>query len=111
MDQIGAYVASKWAVRGMTKTAAIELGRLGIRCNSVHPGYIQTPMLTRDGKRDPEELAQLGRRVPMGRTGSVDEVADVYLFLASDASRYVSGAEIHVDGGLLAGVTTGGSGA
>ena len=106
MDQIGAYVASKWAVRGMTKTAALELGPLGIRCNSVHPGYIETAMLTRDGERDPEELVRLGRRVPIGRVGTPDEVADVYLFLASDAGRYVSGAEIHVDGGLLAGIGT-----
>lgn len=106
MDQIGAYVASKWAVRGMTKTAAVELGPLGIRCNSVHPGYIETAMLTRDGDRDPRELVRLGHRVPIGRVGSADEVAGVYLFLASDAGRYISGAEIHVDGGLLAGVTT-----
>ena len=103
MPAMAAYVASKWAVRGMTKTAAVELGPLGIRCNSVHPGYIDTPMLRGDGRLEQSVADALARAVPAGRLGTPEEVADVCLFLASPASRYCNGAEIVVDGGLIAG--------
>ena len=92
----GAYGASKWGVTGLTSVAAIELGPLGIRVNSVHPGPIDTDMLpTRDESRF--------RDLPLGRVGGAGEVAELVLFLASDASSYVSGAHMTVDGGLAAG--------
>jgi len=95
--RIHAYVASKWAVRGMTKAAALELAPYGVRVNSVHPGLIQTPMSATEfepGKPDP------GRNVPMGRVGQPEEVAELVCFLASDASAYVSGAEVTIDGAV-----------
>jgi 3alpha(or 20beta)-hydroxysteroid dehydrogenase len=91
---LAAYVASKWAVRGMTKAAAAELGRKGIRVNSVHPGGIDTPMIA-----GTDHSAPYYRRLPIPRVGSVDEVARVVLFLASDESSYMTGAELAVDGG------------
>lgn len=93
-----AYCATKWAVRGMTKSAAVELGPSNIRVNSVHPGFIDTPML--DGHGVPR--AQLVAKVPMGRTAEVIEVARMVLFLASDDSSYCSGHEFVVDGAIKA---------
>jgi 3alpha(or 20beta)-hydroxysteroid dehydrogenase len=93
------YVASKWGVRGITKTAAGELGRHGIRVNSVHPGPIETDMLTVLG---PERIDQLTKLVPLGRTAAPEEVARVVLFLLSDEASYVTGAEVVVDGGMIA---------
>jgi 3alpha(or 20beta)-hydroxysteroid dehydrogenase len=104
MAQLGAYVASKWAVRGMTKAAALELGPRGIRVNSVHPGYIETPMLTVGGRMTEETKRALAAQVPLGELGRPEDIAAVCAFLASDDSRYVSGAEIVVDGGLIAGI-------
>ena len=95
-----AYVASKFAVTGMTKVAALELGALNIRVNSVHPGGVRTPML------DIPELAgvdierAIAGRTVLGRIGLPEEVAEVVVFLASDAGSYCSGAEFVVDGGL-----------
>ncbi|MFM0341782.1 SDR family NAD(P)-dependent oxidoreductase [Paraburkholderia fungorum] len=94
---IFAYASSKWAVRGMTKLAASELASLGIRVNSVHPGVIDTPML---GKNTPERLKFYEEMIPMRRLGTPDEVASLVLFLASNASSYITGAEITVDGGI-----------
>ena len=94
-----AYVGSKWAVRGMTKSAAHELGRYGVRVNSVHPGAIATDMLLGRGE-DTVERWTTG--VPLGRPGRAEEVAAVVMFLLSDESSYVNGAEIVVDGGLIA---------
>jgi 3alpha(or 20beta)-hydroxysteroid dehydrogenase len=91
-----AYSASKWAVRGMTGCAAAELGRVGIRVNSVYPGLIDTPMLAGNS---PETNAAYASMVPMGRMADAKEVAEVVTFLASDAASYVNGAEIAVDGG------------
>lgn len=101
---VGAYVASKWAVRGLSKTAALELGEHGIRVNSLHPGGIDTPM-TRQPGRDPNDSA-FARGLPLKRFGLVDEVANVATFLASDEASYVTGAEWSVDGGATAGDRT-----
>ena len=95
-----AYVASKWAVRGMTKSAASQLGQYGVRVNSVHPGAIETDMLFDLGD---ETVDRLVSAVPMGRSAKPEEVGNVVLFLLSDESSYVSGAEIVVDGALIAG--------
>ena len=95
-----AYGTSKWAVRGMTKTAAVELGRRGVRVNSIHPGMIETDMLQQvPGYDDTERMT---RRVPLGRVAEAREVANLALYLASDESSYSSGAEFVVDGGLNA---------
>jgi 3alpha(or 20beta)-hydroxysteroid dehydrogenase len=96
-----AYTGSKFAVRGMTKAAAIELADKGIRVNSVHPGGIDTPMV-RHFVPDEKSLQWVGNQVPMRRTGKPEEVSEVVLFLASDQASYVTGAEIAVDGGATA---------
>jgi 3alpha(or 20beta)-hydroxysteroid dehydrogenase len=93
------YVASKFAVRGMTKATAMEFGKNNIRVNSVHPGFIQTPMMieaTDEGGG--EALAQ----IPLGRIADPREVSNLVLFLASDESSYITGAEHLVDAGMLA---------
>jgi 3alpha(or 20beta)-hydroxysteroid dehydrogenase len=97
-----AYTASKFAVRGMTKTAAIELGRYGIRVNSVHPGGIDTPM-GNPGMGDGIDEWFKQQRLPMSRIGKPEEVASLMLFLASDESSYSTGSEFSIDGGMLAG--------
>jgi 3alpha(or 20beta)-hydroxysteroid dehydrogenase len=96
-----AYTGSKFAVRGMTKAAAIELADAGIRVNSVHPGGIDTPMV-RHFIPDDKDMAWMGRQVPMKRPGSPEEVAQAVAFLASDAASYITGAELAVDGGATA---------
>jgi 3alpha(or 20beta)-hydroxysteroid dehydrogenase len=93
-----AYGASKWAVRGMTKSAAVELARRGIRVNSIHPGLIETDMLD----QIQADRARMVSRVPLGRSAKASEVATVALFLASDDSSYCTGSEFLVDGGLNA---------
>ncbi len=95
-----AYGTSKWAVRGMTKTAATEMARRGVRVNSIHPGLIDTDMMHQlPGSEDESRLA---RRVPLGRVAEASEVANLALFLASDESSYCTGSEFIVDGGLNA---------
>jgi NAD(P)-dependent dehydrogenase (short-subunit alcohol dehydrogenase family) len=95
------YNASKGAVRTMTKSTAVQFGKDGIRCNSVHPG-IMPPMRTSGATADPEVRAKMLRAVPLGRAGEVDEVANAILFLASDEASYITGTELFVDGGYLA---------
>ena len=95
------YNASKGAVRLITKAAAAQHGREGIRVNSVHPG-LMPPMRTSGRTADPVERAKTLKGVPLGRAGEVDEVANAILFLASDESSYVTGAELVVDGGWTA---------
>jgi 3alpha(or 20beta)-hydroxysteroid dehydrogenase len=97
-----AYGGTKWAVRGMTKTAAIELAGVGIRVNSIHPGLIDTQMLqtVRDWGVEAEDLLA---GVPQGRFGRAEEVAKLALFLASDDSSHCTGGEFTVDGGMTAG--------
>jgi 3alpha(or 20beta)-hydroxysteroid dehydrogenase len=90
------YTASKFGVRGLTKSAALDLGRYGIRVNSVHPGVIRTPMM--EGREPPRD------HVALGRMGEPHEVADVVLHLASDESSFTTGMEFVVDGGESAGV-------
>ncbi len=94
---IFSYVASKWAVRGMTKAAAIELAGFGIRVNSVHPGTTRSPMTA-----GLDEVAQ-GKIVPLGRIGEAEEVAALITYLASDEASYTTGTEHDIDGGVLAG--------
>ena len=90
------YVASKFGVRGLTKSLAVELGPDGIRVNSVHPGFVQTPMTAR---LDPTAVP-----IPLGRPALPDDVAGTVVFLASDDSAYTTGTEHVVDGGMIAGV-------
>jgi 3alpha(or 20beta)-hydroxysteroid dehydrogenase len=94
------YSASKWAVRGMTKVAARELGRYGIRVNSIHPGLIQTDMTAGFAEvHDDERRRRTERSTPLQRLGVPEDVARVVLFLASDAAGYCTGQEFVVDGG------------
>ncbi|MGE7778856.1 SDR family NAD(P)-dependent oxidoreductase [Peribacillus sp. NPDC097264] len=99
-----AYDASKFAVRGMTKSIALELAHKGVRVNSVHPGIIFTPMtLTNDEKPHVvESIGKLLTHVPMQRGATPDEVTKLVLFLASDDSSYSTGSEFVIDGGLTA---------
>ena len=90
------YVASKWGVRGLTKSAALELAPQKIRVNSIHPGFIRTPMT----KHLPDDMVM----APLGRPGTPEEVATFVLFLASDESSFATGAEFVMDGGLVADV-------
>jgi 3alpha(or 20beta)-hydroxysteroid dehydrogenase len=96
------YTSSKFALRGMTKVAALELGRDGIRVNSVHPGGVETPMTRPLGDAtDPD--ADREYTTPIARIGRPDEIAQMVLFLASDKSSYCTGSEFVVDGGDNAG--------
>jgi len=95
------YNASKGAVRIMTKTAAVQFAKDGIRVNSVHPGFLP-PMRTSKTSADPEWRAKMLKAVPMKREGRVEEVAHAVLFLASDEASYITGTELVVDGGYLA---------
>ena len=91
-----AYTATKWAVRGMTKAAALELASKNIRVNSVHPGPIDTNMLD---VRSREENLRRVQQVPMKRLGTKEEIAGLVLFLLSDESLYMTGSEVAMDGG------------
>lgn len=92
----GAYVASKHAVWGLTRTAAVEYAHLGIRVNMVSPGYIETAI----SPRTSEQVADLARLHPLGRLGRASEVAEIVCFLASDAASFVTGSNYGVDGGF-----------
>ncbi len=94
------YAASKWAVRGMTRSAAGELAAFGVRVNSIHPGIIETPMLAEFSNWG--IMPQVMERIPMGRSAEAIEVARLALFLASDDSAYCTGAEFTIDGGMKA---------
>ncbi len=95
-----AYAASKFAVRGLTKQVAIEYGAHNIRANSVHPGYIRTPMMT--AALNAEQIEIASGSVPIKRVGEVDDVASLVVFLASDEAGFITGTEHIIDGGLTA---------
>ncbi|WP_411152461.1 SDR family NAD(P)-dependent oxidoreductase [Streptomyces sp. A30] len=94
--QLPAYTASKWALRGLSRSAGHELGPKKIRVNTVFPGFIDTPMVAFLGQ--PMRDASV-RNVPLGRLGTVDDVSPLVVFLVSPESSWISGAEISVDGG------------
>jgi 3alpha(or 20beta)-hydroxysteroid dehydrogenase len=97
------YSASKFAIRGMTKTAALELGRFGIRVNSIHPGGVNT-IMGNPTSVDEDIINEFGfGKVALARIGKPEEIANMALFLASDEASYCTGAEFVVDGGWLAG--------
>ncbi|GAA2571733.1 SDR family NAD(P)-dependent oxidoreductase [Mycolicibacterium diernhoferi] len=99
-----AYVASKGAVTLMTKSTAITYGREGIRVNSIHPGYIATPMLEEELAGLPEGSEEkILESIPLGRFSRADEISGAVAFLASDDASYITGAELLIDGGHLAG--------
>ncbi len=102
LPMLAAYSSSKWGLRGLSRTAALDLGRQGIRVNTVHPGGIDTPMTRAEGVPD-DEMGMFYERLPIKRIGTVDDVAAMVVFLASDEAGYVTGAEFVVDGGHLAG--------
>jgi NAD(P)-dependent dehydrogenase (short-subunit alcohol dehydrogenase family) len=101
LHQEPAYAASKGAIRIFTKVTASQHARDKIRCNSVHPGPVDTDMI-HEAMPDPKVLERRLQRVPLGRLGTVAEIVNVVLFLASDDSSYMSGSEIVIDGGALA---------
>jgi 3alpha(or 20beta)-hydroxysteroid dehydrogenase len=94
-----AYTASKWALRGLSRVASMELGPLGIRVNSIHPGYVETPMTASASPAFREASLAVA---PLGRLGTPEDVAPLVGFLLSDESSYLSGAEIAIDGGQSA---------
>jgi 3alpha(or 20beta)-hydroxysteroid dehydrogenase len=94
-----AYAASKWGVRSLTRSAALEFAHRGVRVNAVHPGLVETPMTT----SNPAQFDAMVRATPVGRAAGVGEVAEVVLFLLSDAAGFVTGADIPVDGGFASG--------
>jgi 3alpha(or 20beta)-hydroxysteroid dehydrogenase len=91
-----AYTTSKWALRGLSRIASMELGARGIRVNSIFPAFIDSPMTATAPPRFRESSV---KEIPLGRVGSVEDVAPVVVFLISDDSRFISGAEIPIDGG------------
>ena len=97
-----AYSASKFAVTGMTKTAAIELGSAGVRVNSIHPGIIDTDMV-RDPALQDSNADAVGAALPVGRMGKPEDIAAMALFLASDESAFCTGSSFVADGGVMAG--------
>ena len=98
----GAYAASKGAVRIFSKATAVQHAKDKIRCNSLHPGPIDTPMVRRPGTDDTGRVDDLVGRVPLGRLGTSEEIAYGVIYLASDESSFVTGSELVIDGGRTA---------
>ena len=96
-----AYSAAKGAIRLFSKTAALQYAKENIRVNSIHPGYVVTP-LTGKIFADPDVAKELIKQTPMGRLGSVEDIANGVLFLASDESSWMTGSELVIDGGMTA---------
>ena len=99
IPKVIAYTASKSALEGMTKAMAVELSPKGIRVNSVAPGFIETDMSAKAFNDDDERKQKVLSRTPMGHLGKPDDVAEAVLFLATNASKYITGTSIRVDGG------------
>ena len=99
-SQAAAYCSSKGGIRLLTKSLAAEFGALGIRVNSIHPGVIETAM-TKDLLKDKKIKQGMLAKIPLGRTGKPIDIADAAVFLASDNSSYITGAEIVIDGGWI----------
>lgn len=97
-----AYTASKWALRGLTRSASLELGSRGIRVNAVMPGLIDTPLMA---SASPAFTDAALAEIPLGRVGQVADIAPTIVFLVSDDSAYYNGAELVIDGGLTAHVS------
>jgi len=102
---LGAYITAKGGILGLTKTLALEAAEHDVRVNAVSPGATDTPL--NQTAYTPEVRATYEQRIPLGRIGSEEEIADVIVFLASEASRYITGQEIVVDGGLVINGTVG----
>ncbi len=100
---VGAYAASKFAVRGLSRAAALEFGLYGVRVNSVHPGGVNTPM-TNPADLDQAELDTMYQFVPLQRGCRPEEIANGITYLASDAGAYCNGTELVIDGGMTAGL-------
>jgi cyclopentanol dehydrogenase len=101
LHQEPAYAASKGAIRIFTKVTASQHAKDRIRCNSVHPGPVDTEMF-HAAFRDPQALERRLQRIPLGRMGTVAEIVTAVLYLASDDSSYITGSELVIDGGALA---------
>lgn len=103
-NSMAAYAASKWGVRGLTKVAAVELGQHDIRVNSIHPGPVNTMMVNPTGKPVDQIAMTHLSHMPLSRIADVSEVAELCAYLIGDGSRFVTAAEISIDGGLTAGM-------
>lgn len=103
VEGLSTYVGSKFAVTGMTRSLALELGVRGVRVNSIHPGIIETPMVMKNTGKSMERLRSAVARQPIARMGRPEEIANAALFFASDESSYCTGASLVVDGGHIAG--------
>jgi NAD(P)-dependent dehydrogenase (short-subunit alcohol dehydrogenase family) len=99
LPRVIAYSASKTAIDGFTRAMAVELSPKGIRVNAIAPGFIYTPMTDTALNSDPERKAKVFARTPMGRMGTPDEIGDAALFLATNASKFITGVVLPVDGG------------
>ena len=97
-----AYTASKHGVIGLTKTAALDYAKAGIRVNAICPAYTQTPMLARMLEQKPDLEAKLISRVPLHRLGSAEEIAQSVIYLCSDAAAFITGHSLVMDGGIMA---------
>jgi NAD(P)-dependent dehydrogenase (short-subunit alcohol dehydrogenase family) len=97
-----AYTASKHGVIGLTKTAALDYAKAGIRVNAICPAYTRTPMLSRMLEQKPELEAKLIARVPLGRLGTAEEIAQAAIYLFSDAAAFITGQSLVMDGGIVA---------
>ncbi len=102
VKRLGAYVASKHGVVGLTKTAALECAKNGIRVNAVCPGPIETPMLMKGSDRFPQMIPKMIKAQPNGRLGKPEEIAEAAVWLCSDAASFVTGLAMPVDGGYIA---------
>jgi len=100
---VALYGSSKGAIRNLSKHAALEYAEYGVRVNSIYPGFVDTAMLKHRMDTEQNNSAEQGKKVPLGRIGEPREIADTVVFLASDESSYITGAEIVIDGGRTAG--------